>query len=97
MKLYALNLAEDGRILSACVVLPNSNYDGMPRVDYLPEGNIYEYRYVVDENLNTGELTWEYIHDPLSEPVVEETPSQLDIIEAQVAYTAMMTDTLLEV
>lgn len=25
------------------------------------------------------------------------TPSQLDIIEAQVAYTAMMTDTLLEV
>ena len=30
---------------------------------------------------------------------VEETPvvSQLDAIEAQVAYTAMMTDTLLEV
>lgn len=28
---------------------------------------------------------------------VEETPSQLDIIEAQVTYTAMMTDTLLEV
>ena len=26
-----------------------------------------------------------------------ENPSQLDIIEAQVAYTAMMTDTLLEV
>ena len=26
-----------------------------------------------------------------------ETPSQLDIIEAQVTYTAMMTDTLLEV
>ena len=25
------------------------------------------------------------------------TPSQLDIIEAQVTYTAMMTDTLLEV
>ena len=28
---------------------------------------------------------------------VNETPTQLDIIEAQVAYTAMMTDTLLEV
>lgn len=26
----------------------------------------------------------------------EEEPSQLDIIEAQVTYTAMMTDTLLE-
>lgn len=32
-------------------------------------------------------------------PKVEETsmPTQLDIIEAQVTYTAMMTDTLLEV
>lgn len=27
----------------------------------------------------------------------QEQPTQLDIIEAQVAYTAMMTDTLLEV
>lgn len=33
---------------------------------------------------------------PEVEPV-EEVPSQLDIIEAQVTYTAMMTDTLLEV
>ena len=33
--------------------------------------------------------------DGQSEPA--ETPSQLDIIEAQVTYTAMMTDTLLEV
>lgn len=55
---YALNLAEDNRILSACVVLPNGNYDGMPIVDVLPEGNIYEYRYV----------NGEYIHDPLPEP-----------------------------
>ena len=33
---------------------------------------------------------------PEPEPI-EEQPSQLDIIEAQVTYTAMMTDTLLEV
>ena len=33
---------------------------------------------------------------PEPEPI-EPEPSQLDIIEAQVAYTAMMTDTLLEV
>lgn len=34
----------------------------------------------------------------LPEPVEElEVPTQLDLIEAQVAYTAMMTDTLLEV
>ena len=83
--IYALNLAEDGRILSA-------TYDKyalahQPRVDMLPEGNLYEYRY----------MDGEFIHDPL--PVIEPEvqPSQLDIIEAQVTYTAMMTDTLLEV
>lgn len=31
------------------------------------------------------------------EASIVETPSQLDIIEAQVTYTALMTDTLLEV
>ena len=40
--------------------------------------------------------TYELIEIPEPEPV-EEQPSQLDIIEAQVTYTAMMTDTLLEV
>lgn len=30
-------------------------------------------------------------------PVPEETPSRLDMLEAQATYTAMMTDTLLEV
>lgn len=39
-----------------------------------------------------------YVQDPLSEPEqLESMPTQLDIIEAQVTYTAMMTDTLLEV
>lgn len=55
---YALNLAEDNRILSACVMLPRGSYDGMPIVDELPEGDIYEYRYV----------NGEYIHDPLPKP-----------------------------
>lgn len=56
--MYALNLNTDNRILSAWVVLPDGNYDGMPIVDILPEGNIYEYRYV----------NGAYIHDPLPEP-----------------------------
>lgn len=34
---------------------------------------------------------------PEPEPEAEPEPTQLDIIEAQVTYTAMMTDTLLEV
>ena len=80
---YALNLAEDGRILSA-------TYEEFAPadavlVDELPEGNIADYRYVDGA----------YVHDPLPVEPVEEKPSQLDIIEAQVFYTAMQTDTLI--
>lgn len=42
---------------------------------------------------DNGEFT--IVDDGQPEPIV--VPTQLDIIEAQVAYTAMMTDTLLEV
>ena len=38
----------------------------------------------------------EYTIEDDGEPAVVCTPTQLDLIEAQVAYTAMMTDTLLE-
>lgn len=34
---------------------------------------------------------------PEPEPAAEPAPTQLDRLEAQVAYTAMMTDTLMEV
>lgn len=84
----ALNLAEDNRILSVWKVLPNGNYDGMPIVEKLPEGNLPDYQYVNNE----------FIYNPLpkEEVNVVEKPSQLDIIEAQITYTAMMTGTLLE-
>lgn len=62
--MYALNLADDGRILSAAIVLPKGKYDGMPIVDTLPDGNLYEYRYA------DGEI----IHDPL--PAVEAETEQ---------------------
>ena len=39
----------------------------------------------------------EYTIEDDGQPDPAETPSQLDVIEAQVTYTAMMTDTLLEV
>lgn len=78
---------ETGRILSACKVLPNGKYDDMPIVESLPGGNLYEYRYVGGE----------FVHDPLPPVEEKEEPTQLDRIEAQVTYTAMMTDTLLEV
>ena len=33
---------------------------------------------------------------PVAESEEEETPTRMDVLEAQVTYTAMMTDTLLE-
>ena len=39
----------------------------------------------------------EYTIEDDGQPDPADTPSQLDVIEAQVTYTAMMTDTLLEV
>lgn len=83
--MYALNISNDGRVLSATY----AKYapEDAVRVDKLPEGDISEYLYVDGE----------FIYDPMPvEPNIE-IPSQLDIIEAQVTYTAMMTDTLLEV
>ena len=85
MSKFALNLAEDGRILSA--TYEEFAPEGAVLVDALPDGNIADYRY---ESGN-------YVHDPLPKQETGEAPSQLDRIEAQVTYTAMMTDTLLEV
>lgn len=85
--MIALNLSQDNRILSACKVLPAGIYTGMPIVDNIPDGNVYDYQYIDGE----------FIYNPL--PVIEEDiqqPTQLDTIEAQVVYTAMMTGTLLE-
>lgn len=82
---YALNLAEDGRVLS--VTFPEYAPEDAILVEAMPEGDAYEYRYVEGE----------FIHDPLAVQTVVEQPTQLDRIEAQVAYTAMMTGTLLEV
>lgn len=82
---YAINLADDGRILS----VTHAKYApiGTVLVDELPEGNVADYRYV----------NGEYVYDPIPVGEVVETPTQFDRIEAQVAYTAMMTGTLLEV
>lgn len=82
---YALKLAEDGRILFA--TYPEYASQDAVLVNELPEGDIADYRCVDGD----------FVYDPLSVEAPVEAPSQLDIIEAQVAYTAMMTGTLLEV
>ena len=85
--MIALNLNNENRILSACKVLPKGIYTNMPIVESLPEGNICDYQYINNE----------FVYNPLPKKERVETPSQLDVIEAQVTYTAMMTNTLLEV
>lgn len=82
---YALNLADDGKILSA--TYEQFATEATVLVDALPEGDISDYRYVDGQ----------YVYDPIPINDEKDVPTQLDRIEAQVAYTAMMTDTLLEV
>ena len=61
-KLYALNLAKDGRVLSA--TKDQYGAEGQPRVESLPSGetpdenDISNYRYIGGE----------YIYDPLPQP-----------------------------
>ena len=80
---YALNLAEDGRVLS--VTFEKYALVGSVLVDSLPDGNLSDYRWQNDV----------FVLDPPPTPEPDPEPTQLDIIEAQVTYTAMMTDTLL--
>lgn len=53
---YALNLADDGRILS--VTYEQYAAPGQPIVDTLPEGNVNDYLYV----------NGEFVYDPLPVP-----------------------------
>lgn len=76
--MYALNLTDDCRILSAWVVLPNGNYDGMPIVDYLPEDDITDYLYVDGK----------YVYEPLPEPEQPEAePTTDDVLNALLGVT----------
>ena len=90
--MYALNLAEDGRILSA--TFPQYAPKDAVTVDVLPEGNVADYRYVDGE----------FVHDPL--PVPEEpevgptTEERITALEEENAMlkeeAAMLTECVLE-
>lgn len=56
IQLYALNLGDDGRVLSAAE--DQYGAEGQPRVATLPEGDLYDYKYVDGE----------FIYDPLPKP-----------------------------
>ena len=82
--MVVLNLGQNGRILSAA--FRNDGSCGAVAVAELPDGDITQYRY--EEGV--------FVYDPLPQQD-QQIPTQLDRIEAQLVYTAMMTDTLLEV
>ena len=82
---FALNLAEDLRVLSA--TYPQYAPDTAILVDEIPEDDISEYKYI----------NGEFIYEPKPKVITFDAPTRMDRLEAQMTYTAMMTDTLLEV
>ena len=66
--MYSLNLAEDGRILSACVCLAGQTYENI--VSILPDGDITDYKYI----------NGEFIYEPLPKPIQPQEPTIDDII-----------------
>lgn len=83
MSSYAINLDAGSRVLSA--TFPEFAPLNSVLVDSLPEGDFYDYLYIDGE----------YIYDPLPEPEPEIVITDKDRFEAQLLYTALMTDTLL--
>lgn len=81
--MFAFNIEkETGRILSACVVLENGNYYGMPIVNTLPDGDITDYLYVDGK----------YVFEPLpkaEEPAETITEAErLEALEMAIAELA---------
>ena len=75
MEKFALNLADDGRILSA--TYEQFSVEGMPIVDALPEGDITNYRYVDGE----------YVYEPLPVPEQPDTATTDDVLNALLGVT----------
>lgn len=92
--MYALNLNEENRILSACVVLPKGDYTGMPIVDRLPDKSDLPESVEV-ENIDVTDFLYkdgEYVYSPLpkaeelAEPVTE--AERLEALELAMAELA---------
>lgn len=98
-------------IIIEIVALENGAHRNQTYHGVLPEGWAIVPDGMECKNFPFGEVTvkeingvptvtsWTPVEIPEPEPVPEPDPepTQLDIVEAQVMYTAMMTDTLLEV
>lgn len=75
MSKIVLSLDENNRITCPSEVLPNGNYEGMPIVDTLPDGEPSDYLYIDGQ----------YVYDPLpvpEEPEIPDTPAEDDDVWA---------------
>ena len=72
---YALNVNEDGRILSS--TFEKYATENMPLVDDLPNGNIADYLY----------LGGEYIYDPIPEPEMPKEPTTDTVLNTLLGVT----------
>lgn len=77
--MFALNLDTNKRILS--VTEDEYAPESQPRVEELPEGNVYDYKYIDSE----------YVYDPITLP---EIPTAIDIrqLRADIDFIAMVED-----
>ena len=75
--MFALNLAGDGRILSA--TFPEYASEEAVTVDRLPDGNIADYLFIEGE----------YVYDPIPEPEPGPTPEKR-IAELEAALAALI-------
>ena len=83
------------------ITKPPVGWAMIPEGMHIPE--TFPFVDIEAENVATGAETIAVVTSmtagvmPEPNPEEEQQPTQLDILEAQVTYTAMMTDTLLEV
>lgn len=75
---YALNLADDGRVLS--VTREQYAPIGSVLMDELPDGNVADYRYA----------NGEYVYDPRPVPAVEKVPTDTERITELEEALAML-------
>ena len=71
--MYALNLSEDNRVLSAWYVIEGQDYTGMHVVETLPDGDVADYKYIDGV----------YVYEPLPKPEpMPQEPTADEILNA---------------
>jgi len=88
--MYAINLNSENRILRATEerFADSESYlvESLPTGESEKEKDISNWKYINSQ----------YVYDPLPDPEPQPEPIDIGKLDAQVLYTALMTDTLIE-